>query len=101
MQQGATINVRLSPDLKQGGDRVLERAGISTSVLVRDLYSYLVREQKVPELATQPHDDERHIRNQRRREALAAVTGILDGEIDLDEVKAERLQRQTRLGVRA
>jgi antitoxin component of RelBE/YafQ-DinJ toxin-antitoxin module len=98
--QAATINVRLPYDLKQSGDKVLERAGVSTSALIRNLYHYLEREQNVPAFVIQADADEQNALVQKRREALENITGILDEELDYDALKWERLQRQIQLGTR-
>jgi antitoxin component of RelBE/YafQ-DinJ toxin-antitoxin module len=100
--QSATINVRLAHDLKQNGDKVLARTGTSISELVRELYRYMEREQEVPKLlmGEQPTGNERNILTKKRQEALTSITGLLDGEIDLDEMKRERLQKQLHLEVR-
>jgi antitoxin component of RelBE/YafQ-DinJ toxin-antitoxin module len=100
MMQAATINVRLPYDLKQSGDKVLERAGVSTSVLIRDLYRYLEREQDVPAFVAQTDEDGQNARVQKRRKALSDIAGILDDEVDYDTLKWERLQRQIQPGTR-
>jgi len=97
--QGSTLNVRLPRDLKRGGDRVLERAGMSISDLVRNLYSYMVREQRPPDCLADV-EAQAQAAQRRRRAALESVAGILDGPVSCDDLRLERLQRQLRPGVR-
>lgn len=47
--KSAQINIRMEPNLKAAGDAVLERLGMRPSDVVRALYEYLVREQRIPE----------------------------------------------------
>ncbi len=49
MAATATLNIRLPEDLKRHGGQVLEKSGVSTSDVVRGLYEYMAREQKLPE----------------------------------------------------
>jgi antitoxin component of RelBE/YafQ-DinJ toxin-antitoxin module len=60
MEAAATINVRLSEQLKQGGTKVLDRCGITPTELVRSVYRYMDRHQTVPEcldIAPQAEDN--------------------------------------------
>ena len=47
--KAAQINIRMEPSLKEAGDTVLDRLGVTPSEAVRALYEYLVSEQDLPE----------------------------------------------------
>ena len=48
MGTAANINLRLPDSLKQHGNQVLERNGVSTTEAIRKLYEYLERNQDIP-----------------------------------------------------
>lgn len=89
----ATLNVRMSKELKGNGDAVLERCGISVSEAVRGLYEYLAREQKLPDfIATK--EDRVSEKTRARREAFRQIIGIVPEDISLDDIRSQRLARQ-------
>lgn len=45
------LNVRIDEDLKRAGDAVLERFGVSTVQIVRELWQYMADHQKLPDFA--------------------------------------------------
>jgi len=96
----ATLNVRMPEDLKAGGDAVLARNGKSVSDAVRDLYEYLEENQDLPAFMKNSEAIKREETIQKRRDALKRLTGILPSDINLDEIKQERLVRQLEAGVR-
>jgi antitoxin component of RelBE/YafQ-DinJ toxin-antitoxin module len=98
--QSATINVRLPHDLKQGGDRVLKEAGVSPSELIRNLYRYMQREQEIPRFSTNDRQTAQRDETERKRELIRSLVGILPPDVDFDEMKRARLQRQVNSGVR-
>jgi antitoxin component of RelBE/YafQ-DinJ toxin-antitoxin module len=98
--QNATINVRLPRDLKQGGDRVLKKAGVSPSELIRDLYRYMEREQELPEFSANDRQEAQKDEIERKRRLMRSLVGVLPPDVDFDEMRRARLQRQTRSEVR-
>lgn len=91
--QEATINVRLPLDLKQRGDAVLRRTGLSASNLVRETYRYIAEAQQVPDYVSQDANGPEQLAI-RRREALNKIAGILPEGIDREAERWARLQRQ-------
>lgn len=47
--KASQINIRMEPVLKEAGDSVLARLGVTPSEAVRALYEYLVSEQDLPD----------------------------------------------------
>lgn len=90
----ATINVRMPEELKAGGDAVLARKGKSVSDAVRELYEYLERHQDIPSFMKNVEDVEKDEIVRKRRDALQRLTGILPTDLDLIDIKRERLARQ-------
>ncbi len=88
----STLNIRLPQDLKSHGLQVLDRAGISTSEAVRDLFRLLEQEQDVPDWMTSGTSDDVF---EERRHLLRKVAGIAGSNPDLtvDELKYERTAR--------
>ncbi|MEG0683067.1 MAG: type II toxin-antitoxin system RelB/DinJ family antitoxin [Raoultibacter sp.] len=97
----ATLNVRMSQDLKSSGDKVLAASGVSVSEAVRSLYEYLDREQKIPDFFTEGRPTPRQELFEKRREAVGSMVGILPPDVDFDAAKQERLLHKCRPGVRA
>ena len=56
MEAAATINARIPEALKQSGTKVLERNSVSPTELIRSVYRYMDRHQRLPEcLDVAPH----------------------------------------------
>lgn len=47
------LNTRIDPEIKRRGDAAFARAGLSSSEVVRAVWSYVAREQRVPQFLTQ------------------------------------------------
>ena len=86
----ATINLRLPLELKERGSVVLEKNGVSISDLVRQLYSYMEREQSIPECLM---DVQKDSAVERRRKLLRQSVGVLQGSqgVNVDQLKDERI----------
>lgn len=74
MAVSGTLNVRIDDALKERGNRVFARCGISTTTAVRKLYEYADREQDVPEWMIDREDDVR----EKKRRLLRELVGIID-----------------------
>ncbi len=79
MAATATLNVRIDEALKERGNQVFARHGISTTTAVRRLYEYADHEQKVPEWMV----DQKGVCAQRRR-LLRELVGVIDVPGDYD-----------------
>ena len=86
MAQDATINARLPQSLKRGGTAVLERAGVSPTTLIRSLYSYMDREQKIPE-CLDIAQVEAAAAIVRKRRAARSVAGLISLPVAFDARK--------------
>ncbi|MCL2632307.1 MAG: type II toxin-antitoxin system RelB/DinJ family antitoxin [Coriobacteriia bacterium] len=96
--QTATINVRINQSLKQQGDAVFERQGITISEIVRALYQYAASEQRLPDFI-QGAEEEKAEQRLRRLQLLNEMTGVIsDKTTALADIRWERLQRQIRPG---
>lgn len=92
MAQEATINARLDEALKRNGSAVLEQNGISPTQLIRSLYRYLEREQRIPECLDVQAEDAR-AKAEHRREVARSIAGTIalpDG-FDFKAARAERI----------
>ena len=87
----ATLNVRMPQDLKERGEHVLAREGVSTSKAVRGLYRHLDELQRVPDWLREGETDA----YEKRRKGIRNLVGIvsLPDDLDMSEVRAERLSR--------
>ena len=56
------LNTRIDPTLKERGDAVFERAGLTSSQVVRAVWEYAARTQTVPECVLERKDEEREAR---------------------------------------
>lgn len=91
MSAEATLNVRLPCDLKQRGDAVLSREGVSASKAVRALYRYIDQEQQLPEWLNGGGEDV----YQKRREGIHRLVGVvsLPEDFDARTIREQRLSR--------
>lgn len=89
----ATINVRLPLELKERGSAVLERNSTSITDLVRELYSYMEREQRIPDCLLPSSDEDTY---EKRRRLLRQSVGILSSgqSIDVDSIRQERIEKK-------
>ena len=87
----ATINVRMSDELKRGGGQVLERKRVSPTEVVRSLYRYLKETQEIPACLDVAQEQGQTV-YQKRRLALRAVAGAADIPAGYD-AKADRAAR--------
>lgn len=92
MLADATLNVRLNRDLKQRGDAVLAREGVSTSSAVRKLYQYLDQCQELPSWMRGEGEKDKY---EERRQGMRSLVGIvsLPAGFDAGDLKRERLSR--------
>ena len=91
----ATINARMPESLKRGGSRVLERDGISPTQLIRSLYSYIAREDRIPECLEEEMAGFQD-KYERRRELARSVAGTisLPEDFDVKKARAKRLEEK-------
>ncbi len=75
MASDAVLNVRLPKELKDQGNQVLERNGLSVSKAVRKLYEFMVREQDVPPFAL---DQDADGSVEQKRLLLRSLAGVVD-----------------------
>lgn len=75
MASDAVLNVRLPKELKDQGNQVLERNGLSVSKAVRKLYEFMVREQDVPPFAL---DRDADGSVEQKRLLLRSLAGTVD-----------------------
>lgn len=95
MDHEATINVRLSVSLKRSGTAVLERNGVSPTQLVRSVYRYLDREQRIPECLDINPDAAQKRRDARRAVARSVAGSIhLQGDLDTKTLRADRIEQK-------
>ena len=92
MRADATLNVRLNKDLKQRGDAVLAREGISTTHAVRKLYQYLDQNQEVPTWVKESNTEDTYELRRKRMRELVGIACVPEN-YDVDDLKRERLSR--------
>ncbi|WP_165046325.1 hypothetical protein [Adlercreutzia sp. ZJ138] len=73
MAVSGTLNVRIDDALKERGNRVFARRGISTTAAVRKLYEYADREQDVPDWMIDQAQDVRAIKRRQLRELVGSI----------------------------
>lgn len=78
MAATGTLNVRMDESLKERGNQVFARRGISTSAAVRKLYEYVDREQDVPEWMIDSAEDEIARKRRLLRELVESVQALPD-----------------------
>ena len=91
------INVTIDDNLKQAGDKVLQREGLTLTAAVTALYEHLASTQELPEFLK----DKRPIKLAavaNKRKASQIFTGCAHvankTDISLDEIRRTRLSRQ-------
>lgn len=87
MPSDAVLNIRLPKSLKEHGNQVLSRNGMSVSKAVRRLYEYMEREQTLPDVIADATDIGRC--NDRRR-LLREIVGVVDLPSGFDARQAYR-----------
>ncbi|WP_165055627.1 MULTISPECIES: type II toxin-antitoxin system RelB/DinJ family antitoxin [unclassified Adlercreutzia] len=80
MAVSATLNVRIDEALKERGNQVFARHGISTTTAVRKLYEYADREQEVPAWMVDQEGDECERKRRLLRELVGAIRLLPDRE---------------------
>lgn len=95
MSSKAVLNIRLPEELKQHGNQVLARHGISVSQAVRKMYEYMDKEQDVPKFLSQKSDDSVY---DERRATLRKVAGSGELPQDFDVKKAIAEKRDAKYG---
>lgn len=87
MSSDAVLNIRLPKSLKEHGNQVLSRNGVSVSKAVRRLYEYLEREQSLPDIIA---DDSVTEKNPDKRHLLREIVGVIDVPDDFDAKQVYR-----------
>ena len=96
----ATINVRIPKSLKEGGEAVLEREGLSVSEAIRRFYLNLENKQKVPDFIKDNNEANAEELVAQKRALLKGLVGTAPAVRTLEQVKDERIGRHIRAGVR-
>lgn len=96
MPATGTLNVRMDESLKQRGNQVFARHGISTTAAVRKLYEYVDREQDVPEWMVDGAEDEIARKRRLLRELVGDIRLLPDRPTDGNEahLSAKELYHQ-------
>lgn len=93
MATDAVLNIRLPKELKEHGNQVLKKNNRSVSAVVRDLYEYMEREQKIPDCLMKQEEEPVSMRRRRLlREVAGSVT--FPSDFDYDEARAEYLDKK-------
>ena len=93
MATDAVLNIRLPKELKEHGNQVLKKNNRSISAVVRDLYEYMEREQKIPDCLVRQEEEPVQAR---RRRLLREVAGSvkLPPDFDYDKAREEYLDKK-------
>lgn len=88
----ATINARIPESLKEHGSQILERDGVSPTELIRSVYRYMEKEQRIPECLDVSAAGGTDAFEKRRAIArsLRGTVRVPDG-IDLEDLRAQRI----------
>ena len=86
MATDAVLNIRLPKELKDHGNQVLKKNGVSVSSIVRDLYEYMEKEQKIPDCLLQ---DKAESKGEMRRKLVRELANSIDLSEELDYKKAK------------
>ncbi len=95
----ATINVRLSPTLKERGDSVLKKNGISTTQAIRALWGVMARTHEVPDFVLAERSEAREDEKTRKRTIARSLLGIASSasrmtDEDLDDLRFQGLMEK-------
>ena len=95
----ATINARLSPALKERGDSVLKRNGVSTTQAVRALWGVMARTHEVPGFILDECGKVQADEKARKREVARDLLGIVRhsssiSDTDLDDARFKGLMEK-------
>lgn len=96
----ATINVRINGALKERGDSVLRKNGVSTTQAIRGLWEQLAQTHQLPDFLQVGEGAEAEREKQRRKEALLGLAncahGSREGETDeaLDQMRFTALMEK-------
>ena len=81
----ATINVRMDALLKERGDSVLRKHGITTTSAVRQLWEELASTREVPTFLLRGSEEAEQAERARKRDVLKSLVGAAKAsEADLD-----------------
>ena len=86
----ATINVRLPLELKERGSAVLDRNNVTVTDLVRELYSYMEREQRIPSCLSPESPEDAVARRRRQLRECVGVLRVPEGA-NLKSLRDERM----------
>ena len=91
----ATINARMPESLKHHGTQVLKRNNVSPTELIRGVYRYMEREQRIPECLQDDIGNPEDVFERRRRivRAMQKPVTIPDG-FDVKRARAERIDHK-------
>ncbi len=95
MTSDAVLNVRLPQDLKDQGSRVLKKNHVTVTGVIRRLYEYMEREQKIPDCLI---EDEQIPLREKRRQILRSVAGSIHLPAGLDEDDARGMYLDAKHG---
>ncbi|MGI6217958.1 MAG: hypothetical protein ACOYIK_10170 [Coriobacteriales bacterium] len=95
MSKMATLNVRLPEELKRHGSQVLEREDVTPTQLVKSLYSYMEREQAIPECLRAELGASKS-KYDMRRKLLRDIAGSVDlpEDFDFNETRRRRIEEK-------
>lgn len=95
-----TINVRINGTLKERGDSVLRKNGVSTTQAIRGLWEQLAQTHQLPDFLQVGEDAEVEREKRRRKKALLGLAncarGSHEAETDelLDQIRFEGLMEK-------
>lgn len=96
----ATINVRINGVLKERGDSVLRKNGVSATQAIRGLWEQLAQTHQLPDFLQVGEDAEVECEKRRRKKALLGLAncarGSHEAETDeaLDQIRFEGLMEK-------
>lgn len=96
----ATINVRINGALKERGDSVLRKNGVSTTQAIRGLWEQLAQTRQLPDFLQAGEDAEAEREKRRRKKALLGLANCArvshEAETDeaLDQIRFEALMEK-------
>lgn len=95
----ATINVRLSPTLKERGDSVLRKNGISTTQAIRALWGVMARTHEVPDFVLAEQDEAQADEQTRKKMIARSLLAIVPSascaaDEELDDIRFQGLMEK-------